>query len=277
MIVIRPATKGILQNLIQIWQYRRLLVFLMQRFVKAFYRGTYFGMGWVILRLTVPAFIAASLFGHVIKVPSEGVPYLLFFFSGLCVWNLFANSMRILTRSLKVGRRLVMHLFFPKILLPIAGLGFSLIELAFNILIVILIAVYYQLDHGRSYFVMRPEFFLSLYYLFLTLLITLGVGFVTSVLNTFARDTRFAIPYFVQFLFLITPVFYPLSAVPSKWHWVLALNPMTGIVEGFRWSLFARGHVDPWHQGVAAVGALVIFWTGLWFFTKTEAILSDYL
>lgn len=277
MIVIQPAAKGIFQNLAQAWQYRRLLSFLMQRFVKAFYRGTRFGIGWVVIRLTVPAIVAASVFGNVIKVPSDGLPYLLFYFSGLCIWNLFANSMRILTRSLKVGRRLVIHLYFPKILLPVAGLGFSLMELAFNILMVVLAAIYYQVTTGRSYFVFGAQNFLSLYFLLLMFLITLGVGFVTSVLNTFARDIRFAMPYVVQFLFLITPVFYPLSAVPKKWHFIFAINPMMGILEGFRWSLFGTGQMDLSHQAVSAAGALLIFWAGLWFFTRTEAILSDYL
>ncbi len=275
IVVIEPKSTSLFKNLHDIWKYKKLLCYLCGRFARAMYKDTVLGWLWIVLRALIPAVVSTIVFGEMAKVPSDDIPYILFFFTGISLWNLFGNSMRIITRSIRMGKRFIMNLYFPRILIPIASLWIFMIQFLVYMVLLGGIILYFYFAHNKLYLVLEPQLFLSFYYIFLTILFTLGIGFFTSILNTQARDVRFSVPYLVNMFFFITPVLYPLSLVPEKWRWIAVINPMSSVIEGFKWSLLGKGEINLYYQLFSAFSVILIFLAGVWFFTRAEITLSD--
>lgn len=273
--VIEPRSPGVLISLRDTWASRRLLYFFGARMTRLRYSGAVLGWLWLFIRPLITALFFTMIFGQMAKLPSDGSPYLVFFLAGMIVWNFFSSALLFMTRSLRSNRRLITKLHFPKMIVPLASIAPFALEMLIWCAVFGAVLVYYRVVSGVMYLQIWPELVWAAFYLGLAVLLLVGIGLWTSILNSQARDVRFTLPYVLQMWFFITPVLFPLSLVPDAWRWLTPFNPMAVAVEGFRWSLLGTGGVEGWSILVAAVEAVLIFLSGVWFFSKAEAKLAD--
>jgi lipopolysaccharide transport system permease protein len=220
-------------NLRELWAYRELLFFLTWRDVKVRYKQTALGAAWAVLQPLLTMLIFWLFFGRLAGMPSDDIPYPLFAFAGLLPWTFFANAVTNSGNSLIGSANLVTKIYFPRMMIPGAAVLASLVDLAIAFVVLAVLLVLYQTPPDWS-LVMLP---------FLVAILTvlaIGVGMWMSALNVKYRDIRYALPFFIQLWMFATPIIYPASIVPEKWRWLLALNPLTGVIEGFRSAIFGR-------------------------------------
>lgn len=224
-------------NLRDLWAYRELLYFLMWRDIKVRYKQTALGAAWAIIQPLVTMIIFTYFFGRLARVPTDGVPYPIFFYTGLLLWSFFSNGVTNGANSLIGNSNLITKVYFPRLIIPSAAIGAGLVDFAVASILLIPLLIHYG-------FSMTVEYLMLLPLIVLTTLFALGVGIWFSALNVKYRDVRYALPFLIQIWMFVSPIIYPSSMVPEEWRWLLALNPFTGIVESFRASLFARE--QPW-------------------------------
>lgn len=254
----------------QLWEYRELLYFFVWRDVKVRYAQTFLGAAWAILQpvLTMVAFTV--FLGRLAGVPSDGAPYPLFSYAALVPWTFFATGLGHGANSLSGSASLIDKVYFPRLLLPLAAVLGSALDfvLAFSVLVVLLIV----------FGVMPPPQVVALpFFVLLLLVATLGVVLWLAALNARYRDVRHAVPFLVQLLLLVTPVAYPSSLLPASWRAVYALNPMVGVVEGFRWSLLGTGDSPGLPLLVSTITAFVLLVSGAYYLRRTERTVADVL
>lgn len=262
---------GILQvNFRELWEFRELLYFLTWRAVKVRYKQTALGIAWAVLQPLAMMVVFALFFGKLAKIPSEGIPYPLFAFAGLLPWQLFSRTILESTQSIVAEQRLVSKVFFPRIFVPTSACLAAALDFAISFLILIILMLVYGIYPGFTV--------LSLPLFTLLMLVTaLGVGYWLSVLNVEYRDVSYTVPFMIQFWMFITPVVYPGTIVPDQWRIIYGLNPMVGVVEGFRWCLFGVGEGTPWMFWVSVLVSLVLFTSGAVWFRKRERTFVDRL
>jgi lipopolysaccharide transport system permease protein len=229
--IIEPSKSWVALNLRDLWTYRELLYLLTWRDVKVRYKQTLLGATWAIIQPLFTMVIFTLFFGKLAGIPSNGVPYAIFAYAGLLPWTFFSNAVTNSSNSLVGSSNLITKIYFPRMMIPGAAVGAGLVDFAIAFIILIGLMIFYGVA-------------VSLNILMLPLLVALatilatGVGMWMSALNVKYRDIRYALPFLIQLWMFLSPVIYPLSMVPEKWRWVLMLNPMTGIIEGFRSALF---------------------------------------
>lgn len=275
--ILQPVEPSMLANLRACWRYRKLLFYFSQRMTRMRYKGTILGWLWLFIRPIVVALCFTMVFGNLAKMPSDGLPYIVFFFSGMMVWLLFSNGLMFTTRSLYANRSLITKLYFPKIIVPIASLTPNILDFAIFVGAFALLLGYFWLYHDVFYLQIGSGLLLSLFLLFMTMVFVVGLGLWTSVLNSHAKDVKFTLPYLLQMWFFVSPVIYPLSLIPDQWLWTVHLNPMAVTIEGFRYGLLGTGGVSLTEIAVASFQILLVVWSGLWFFGKAEAKMVDAL
>lgn len=252
----------------ELWAYRELLYFFVWRDIKVRYKQTAIGAAWAILQPFLTMLIFTLFFGKLAHIPSEGLPYPIFSYSGLLPWMYFAASLQSSTNTIIENQRLITKIYFPRLALPLSSVVSGLVDFGISFLMFAAMMVYY---HMRPAWTMLwiPAFLL------LALLTALGVGLWLSALNAIYRDVRYVLPFLVQFWLFASPVVYPTSLMSQKWRWVYALNPMTGVIEGFRWALV--GHGDPPVRLVAISSGVVLLMllSGLAYFQKMETTVAD--
>ena len=254
-------------NLREIWAYRDLLYFLAWRDVKVRYKQTALGAAWALLQPLFLMVIFTFLFGRVAKVPVP-VPYPIFAFCGLLPWQLFAFGLMQSSNSLVQNQHLISKVYFPRLIVPLASVIAGLLDFAIAFVLLLGMMVYYGVSPGYG-MLLLPLFVL------LAVLTSLTAGIWLSAVNVRYRDVQHTIGFLVQFWMLATPVGYPSSVVPPRWHWVLGLNPMAGVVEGFRWALLGRGE-KPGVMLAVSVGMVVLLLiAGLHYFRKVEKTFAD--
>lgn len=214
-----------------LWAFRELLYFLTWRDVKVRYKQTELGVVWAIIQPLFTMLIFTLFFGRLAGIPSDNVPYPVFAYAGLLAWTFFANAITNSGNSLVGSANLITKVYFPRMIIPGAAVAAGLVDLALAFVIMIVLMIYYQVMITWS-ILMFPVVVL------LTTLLALGMGMWLSALNVKYRDIRFALPFLVQLWMFVSPVIYPTSFLPAKWRWLLWLNPMTGIIEGYRSALF---------------------------------------
>jgi lipopolysaccharide transport system permease protein len=229
-----------------LWAFRELLYFLTWRDVKVRYKQTGLGVAWAILQPLLTMLIFTVFFGRLAGVPSDNIPYPLFAFAGLLPWTFFANAIGNSGNSLVGSANLITKVYFPRLIIPGAAVAAGLVDFAVAFVIMVLLMIYYGIGVGL-HILMFP--FLVL----LTTLLALGVGMGLSALNVKYRDVRFALPFLIQLWMFVSPVIYPASFLPEKLRWFLSLNPMTGLIEGYRSSLFGL----PFRWSALAISALI--------------------
>jgi lipopolysaccharide transport system permease protein len=267
--VIEPAHGWVGINWREIWRYRELLYFLTWRDVKIRYKQTVLGAAWAILQPFLTMVVFSLFFGQLAGLGQKtgGVPYPIYVYAGLLPWTFFANAIGSSGNSLIGSSNLITKIYFPRLVIPLAAVGAGLVDFAVSFLVLLGMMLYYRTP---------PSWQLALVPLFLvgTVLAATGVGTLLSALTVAYRDFRYVVPFMIQLWMFITPVIYPPSIVPSKWHWILSLNPMAGIIDGFRAAFLARP-LD-WPQlGLSLIVSLLLFLTGAAYFRTVERRFAD--
>jgi lipopolysaccharide transport system permease protein len=252
-----------------VWRYRELFWFLVWRDILVRYKQTVIGVAWSVIRPLVTMAVFSVVFGMLAKLPSNGVPYPLLVFAAMLPWNFCANALSESSGSLIGNANLLSKVYFPRIIIPVSSIIVSLIDFVISLVIMASIMLWYGFFPDWRV-VTLPLFLL------LAFLPVAGAGLWLSALNVKYRDFRFVVPFVVQFGLYVSPVGFASSIVPEKWRLLYALNPMVGVIDGFRWALLS-GSVALYWQGLVLSTALslALLVTGLWFFRKTERILAD--
>ncbi|HET9729393.1 MAG TPA: ABC transporter permease [Acidimicrobiia bacterium] len=265
---IAPARGWRSVDLADIWRHRELLYFLTWRDIKVRYKQTALGAAWAVLQPFLTMLIFSVFFGHLAKVPSEGVPYPVFSFTALVPWMFFANALALGANSLVVTPELVTKIYFPRVMMPAATILAGLVDFAIAFVVLIAMVAYYGIVPG-------PESLLVVPLLLLAVMTAFGVALWLAALNVEYRDVRYALPFIVQLWLFATPIAYPSSLVHGPWRLVLGINPMAGVVEGFRWALLGTTPAPGPMIIVSVIAALVLLTSGLWYFQRVEGRFAD--
>ncbi len=267
-LLIRPASGWVPLNLTELWEYRELLYFLTWRDIKVRYKQTVLGAAWAVIQPLFLMLIFTIFFGRLGRIPSDGLPYPIFAFTALLPWQLFSRALTDASTSLVVNERLITKVYFPRLLVPTSAVLASLVDFAIAFVLLLGMMVFYGIVPTIAV-LMLPLFVL------LALMTALGVGFWLSALNAQYRDIRYTLPFLTQLWLFVTPVVYPASMVPEGWRLLYGLNPMAGVVEGFRWALLGKGGAPDTMLAVSAIAVLVTFIGGLYYFGRVEDTFAD--
>jgi lipopolysaccharide transport system permease protein len=276
-VVIEPRRGGVAAGLQETWKFRRLIPYFAHRSLQKLYGRTKLGRLWIPLRPALDVGIRALVFGGVLKAPSGGVPYFLFFLVGMAGWQFFNRTLFWLVRSIELNRKLVRKLYFPRLILPIASWTPAWLELGFYVLFAIFAALYYLGHDGSTYLSFGPESLLVPAGLLLLAILGFGMGLWAAVLGARTRDARFTLSYILSIWFFVTPVIYPLTSLPQPFRTLAAINPVTGPVEMIKRGLFDTGSVPLLAVLVSVSVAIVALASGLWFFFRAEGTSLDRL
>ncbi len=255
-------------NLQELWEYRELLYFFVWRDVKVRYKQTVIGAGWALIQPFFTMVVFSIFFGRLARIPSDGVPYPVFAFTGLVPWMYFANTLSTATNSVVEHQRVITKVYFPRLILPVSAALSGLVDLSIAFVLLIGMVLFYGITPTRAIWTI-PLFVL------LATFTALGVGIWLSALNAEYRDIRYAIPFLIQIWLFATPIAYPSSLVPVQWRAFYGLNPMAGVVEGFRWALLEK-RAAPGAMLAVSVACVVLLVVGsVIYFQRREKVFVD--
>jgi lipopolysaccharide transport system permease protein len=270
--IIAPARGWVPIRLRELWEYRELLYFLIWREVKIRYKQAALGVAWAVLQPVLTMVIFSVVFGRFAGMPSDGLPYPVFAYCALLPWQLFTFALTESSNSVVANQRLITKVYFPRLMMPIAAVGVGLLDFAISFVVLLGLIGFYGafFDFGVGAAVWTVPL-----WTLLAVMTALGVGFWLSALNVKYRDIRYTVPFLAQLWFFATPVVYPTSIVPADWRFLFALNPMVGVVDGFRWALLGTARA-PEPTVLISIGAvLVLFTGGLFYFRRVERTFAD--
>ncbi len=265
--VIRPSTGWVKINFREIWAFRELLAVLIIRDIKVRYKQTVMGVMWAVFQPISSMIIFSIIFGRLAQFPSEGYPYPVFVFSGMLAWTLFATSISSAGMSLVGSAHLISKVYFPRIFIPLASIGVSLVDFAISCVILIFLMLIY----GQAF---SFQILLLPVLLFGMLLVSLGTGCWLAAVTVSYRDFRYVISYIVQVWMYLTPVIYPITFIPEKWRWLMYLNPMYGWIDGIR-ACFLGKDIDQTGLLVSITFSITIAIIGFAYFSRTERRFAD--
>jgi lipopolysaccharide transport system permease protein len=265
---IRPPGGWFDLNLGEFWHARELSYFMVWRDIKIRYKQTVIGAAWAVLQPLATMAVFSLFFGKLAKVPSMGLPYPIFYYSALLPWMYFASALQNSTNVIVEQQRVITKVYFPRLVLPVSSVISPLLDFAISFLFFLAMMIYYRI-HPSAVMLLFPLF------LALAVLTALGVGLWLSALNALYRDVRYVVPFLVQFWMFASPVVYPSSLIPAQWRWLYGLNPMTGVIEGFRWSLTGQGNPPGVLLAASSCAVLVLVCSGVLYFKKMEAVIAD--
>jgi lipopolysaccharide transport system permease protein len=267
-VVIKPK-KGLFHlDLKDVWQYRELLYFLIWRDVMVRYKQTAIGVGWTILQPLITMLIFTVIFSKLAKIPSDGMPYPVFAFTALLPWSYFSQALARSANSLVNSSNLVTKIYFPRLLIPISSVLAPIIDLFFSFLILLVLMAWFNVAPTRG--LLALPLFLGL-----AVLTSLAVGLWSSALNVRYRDVGHTIPFLTQVWMYASPVAYPVSMVPEKWRLLYSLNPMVGVIEGFRWALLGKESPDFGVMAVSSTAVMILLLGGIVYFKRMERTFAD--
>jgi lipopolysaccharide transport system permease protein len=275
--VITPRRQGAVERAREFWEYRRLLAFFARRFTEKMYIRTWLGRVWIPLRPVLSVGARVLIFGGLLSVPSEGKPYLIFFLVGVASWELFAQTAYWATRSIELSRGVLARIYVPRLTALVAAVVPSAINFLVYVAITFVAVLGYLVVDGVLYVELGAATLLAGAGLALMVLLALGIGLWTSIYGAQARDVRFSLAYVLQFWFFLTPVIYPLSAIPERYRSVVALNPMTAPVEMVKEGVLGAGTVTPLAIAITVSTVTLLVISGLWFFGRAEGLAVDRL
>jgi homopolymeric O-antigen transport system permease protein len=255
----------------EIWDYRELLYFLVWRDVKVRYKQTAIGVAWAVLQPVLTMGVFWLFLGKLARLPSDGLPYAVFYFGGLVPWTYFAYSLNTATNTVVNHQNLLTKVYFPRLVLPIAAVLSGLVDFAIGFVLLVLVTLGYHIVPGVS-ILWLPALLL------LAVCTALAVGLWFSALNALYRDVRYIMSFIVQFWMFASPVMYPSTLVSKKWPhwaWIYGLNPMAGVIDGFRWALTGHGQPPGLLLLASSVMVLVLLVGGLMFFSRMEGTVAD--
>lgn len=267
-LIIKPR-KGIFSiDLRELLLYRELLFFLALREIKIRYKQTVMGASWAVLQPLFTMVVFTLIFGYLAKMPSEGIPYPIFSYSGVLLWIYFSNSVSGSATSLVANSNLITKIYFPRLFIPTSLCLSGLVDYVIALVILILMMVYYN-------FIPNLSIILLPFLVFITFVLASGIGYWLSSICVKYRDVQFILPFFIQLLMFTTPVIYPSSIVGDKYQWVLYLNPMTGLIEAHRACLLGHMSVNYWGLGISVVISVLLFLSGVMYLKNTEKYFAD--
>jgi lipopolysaccharide transport system permease protein len=265
--VIRPTRGWRSLDLKALWAYRELLWVLTMRDIKVRYKQTVLGVAWAVIQPVMLMLVFSIFFGRLAKMPSDGIPYPVFAYAGLLPWTFFSNALSNSAGSLVGSSQLISKVYFPRLIIPLASIGSWLIDFMIAAAILLGLMLYYDIGWTPN-LLAAPLLAMSVVFA------ALGAGTLLSALTVAYRDFRYVIPFLLQFWMFATPIVYPASIVPERWQWLLHLNPMAGLIEGFRSAFLGR----PFDTGAilaSSIIAVVMFVVGIAYFERVERRFAD--
>jgi len=265
---IEPPRTWFELRLQEFWNCRELLFFLVWRDVMIRYKQTAIGVAWVIVQPLLTMLVATLFFGRLAKLPSQGLPYSVFCFAALVPWTYFSSALVAATNVVVENQRVITKVYFPRLILPVSAALSGLVDFCIGFVVLLI----FTFAHG-----IRPAWTLALLPLFLLLavLTVLGVGLWLSALNALYRDVKYLIPFIVQFWTLASPVYYSSSLVPARYRWLYGLNPMAGVIDGFRWALTGTGQAPTATLLASSLIVCFVLFSGIVFFNYMEGSIAD--
>jgi lipopolysaccharide transport system permease protein len=255
-------------DIAELWAYRELLYFFVWRDIKVRYKQTVIGAAWAILQPVMTMLVFSLFFGRLARIPSQGLPYPIFYYCALLPWMYFSTAMQGATNIVVDQQRIITKIYFPRVILPIAAVLSGLLDFAISFAVFLAMIVYYRIMPTAA-IIWLPGFTL------LAILTALGVGLWLSALNALYRDVRYVLPFLVQFWMFASPVAYASSLVPEKWRWLYGLNPMAGVIEGFRWALTGHGQPPGILLAASSAGVILLVFSGLVYYHAVEGTIAD--
>jgi lipopolysaccharide transport system permease protein len=265
---IAPPRGWLHLSLRELWAARELLYFFVWRDIKVRYKQTAMGAAWAVLQPFMTMLVFSLFFGTLAKIPSQGLPYPVFYYSALLPWMYFATALQNATNVVVEQQRVITKVYFPRLVLPISAVLSGLLDFAISFLVFLGMMVWYHIKPG-------PELLLFPVFLLLAVLTALGVGLWLSALNAIYRDVRYVLTFLVQFWMFASPVAYPSSLVPERWRWLYGLNPMAGVIEGFRWALTGHGQPPTPLLAASSGAVLLLVIGGMLYFQRMEGTIAD--
>ncbi len=251
-----------------LWNYRELLGFLVWRDVKVRYKQTALGAAWAVLQPLLAMVVFTLLFGRLAKLPSDNIPYPLFVYTALLPWQLFAFALTESSNSLVANQHLIRKVYFPRLVIPVSAVLVGLVDFAISLVVLVGMMIYYGFRPAATALLFIP-------FLVLAVLTALGIGFWLSALNIKYRDVKYVIPFVTQFWMFATPVAYSSKLVPPAWRTLYGLNPMTGVVDGFRWALLGSGSGSSAMILISIAAVLCVLAGGVLYFKRMERTFAD--
>jgi lipopolysaccharide transport system permease protein len=267
-IYIKPSTGLTALNLRDLWIYRELVFFMIWRDIKVRYKQTLLGAAWAVIQPVLTMLIFNFVFGTVAKVPTEGIPYPIFSYAALLPWGLFSAALNNASRSLTTNQNMVSKIYFPRLVLPLASVLGGLVDFAIAFLILVVLMIYYKITPTTAIWTLP-------FFLVLTVVTALGVALWLSAINVQYRDVNYVLPFLTQFWLFLTPVAYSANVISAKWQVVYSLNPMAGVVNGFRWALLGTNTGPNMNMVVSICISLVVLVSGLFYFRSMERTFAD--
>jgi lipopolysaccharide transport system permease protein len=267
-LLIEPSRGWVSLKLGELWEYRELLYFLTWRDIKVRYKQTALGAAWAIIQPFFTMLIFSLFFGRLAKVPSDGIPYSLFSFAALVPWTFFANGLSQSSNSLVGSSNLITKVYFPRLVIPISAVISGVIDFALAFLVLLGMMAYYHVPPTVDALLL-PAFLL------LAFITSLGVGLWLSALNVEYRDIRYVLPFIVQLWMFTTPIAYPSTLLREPWRTVYGLNPMVGVIEGFRWALLGTNTAPGPIIFASSVASVLILLGGAFYFRRMEKTFAD--
>jgi lipopolysaccharide transport system permease protein len=252
----------------EVWAYRELLYFFVWRDVKIRYKQTAIGVLWVVLQPVLNMLVFTLFFGRLAKLPSDGLPYPVFYFAALVPWAYFSYALAMTTNVVVDNQRLITKVYFPRLILPISTALSGLVDFAIGFVVLAIFTFAYGLKPTLAALWLPVLLLLAVF-------TALGVGLWLSALNALYRDVRYVIPFVIQFWMFASPVAYPSSLVPARWRWLYGLNPMAGVIDGFRWAITGRGQAPGLLLLASSAVVALILLGGLFFFNRMEGTVAD--
>lgn len=266
--IIKPKKNLSFDDFIEIWSYRELLYFFTWRDLKIRYKQTIIGVAWAIFQPLMTMIIFSVFFGKLAGMPSDDIPYPIFVYVGLLLWQFFSGSVTDISNSLINNKDIITKVYFPRILLPISATITKFIDFLIASIILIFLMIYYGYLPNLSGILILPLL------LVITFVAALGLGLFLSALNVKYRDVRYILPFFIQLMLFVTPVIYPAS-ITGIWSWFLAMNPMTGVIKAARAALLGNFPINWPLLGISSLACLFLLLFGFYYFRKTEEYFAD--
>lgn len=266
--IIKPKKTFSMDDLKEIWDYRELLYFFTWRDLKVRYKQTFIGVAWAIFQPFMTMVVFSLFFGKLVKVPSDGIPYPIFVYVGLLLWQFFSSALSETSSCLISNQSIITKVYFPRLILPLSSTATKLVDFFISSIILVGMMAYYGFSPRLSGLLILPLL------LVLSFMAATSVGLFLAAINTKYRDVRYALPFFIQIMMFITPVIYPPS-IAGKYSWVMAMNPMTGIIKAARAALLGNAPINWELLFYSGITCLVFSVIGLYYFKKVERYFAD--
>ena len=266
--VIRPKKMFSLDDIREIWRYKELLYFFTWRDLKVRYKQTAIGVAWAVFQPFMTMVVFSVFFGNLLKVPSDNIPYPIFVYTGLLFWQFFSGALSSTAGTLISNQSIITKVYFPRLILPLSAVVTELVDFAVAGLMLVVLMFYFHYTPHLIGLLILPLLLL------ITFLAAVGGGLFLASINVKYRDVRYVLPYFIQILLFLTPVIYP-SSIAGKWSWILATNPMTGVIKAARGALLGTEPVNWLLLLISFAAVSILMVVGVYFFKKTEGYFAD--